>query len=371
MNLLKIVPKVTKYIIPTGILQQTAFWARFKNSHGWQSMAFDIFEPDPQRFGFWEHTGDILILLKELQPGNMIAYAPYGPEIIPAEEMQGRWLENLAEELRKFLPETCFAIRFDLTWPSPWYNDNEDLHQGYGIWNDLPDTLVQEMRLNIGTKNWNLRKAPTNVLPSNTVIIPLDNKPENLLKRMKSKTRYNINLSSRKDIHIRTSDVSDLDAWFELYRQTTLRHGIAAEEREYFQKALTTPSEDTISPVDVHLLLAEKHGQPLAGMFLALSGNRATYLFGASASHHRDLMAPYLLQWEAMMLSRENGCNEYDLFGISGSPDPAHPMYGLYRFKTGFGGDIRHQMGCWDYPLHKELYEGFRIVETVAVGYHG
>ncbi|HAH59094.1 MAG TPA: peptidoglycan bridge formation protein FemAB, partial [Bacteroidales bacterium] len=72
-----------------------------------------------------------------------------------------------------------------------------------------------------------------------------------------------------------------------------------------------------------------------------------------------------------MMLSRETGCDEYDLFGISGNPDPAHPMYGLYRFKTGFGGDIRHQLGCWDYPLTKESYESFRIAETVAVGYHG
>ena len=76
-------------------------------------------------------------------------------------------------------------------------------------------------------------------------------------------------------------------------------------------------------------------------------------------------MAVYALQWEG-----KNGCTEYDLFGISPNSDPSHPFYGLYRFKTGFGGRIYHRMGCWDYPLKAEEYDSYALTEMTAPGYH-
>jgi lipid II:glycine glycyltransferase (peptidoglycan interpeptide bridge formation enzyme) len=51
------------------------------------------------------------------------------------------------------------------------------------------------------------------------------------------------------------------------------------------------------------------------------------------------------------------GCQVYDLFGIPPDPDPAHPMAGLYLFKTGFGGRIIHRPGSWDY-LYRPLMAG-------------
>ncbi|HOI87093.1 MAG TPA: peptidoglycan bridge formation glycyltransferase FemA/FemB family protein [Lentimicrobium sp.] len=360
MEPVKVSLKKTKEIVPTGILQQTAFWAKFKHKTGWYPLAFDIFEPDPQRFGFWSHNGDILILLKETGQEGVIAYAPYGPEIVPDEELRGLWLESLSEALKPFLPERCLNIRYDLEWPSLWTGDETE-------W---PETPLQEMRFNMGTSNWNLKKAPTNILPSNTVVLPLDRDPDELLMDMKSKTRYNIRLSARKNINVRIADASGLDEWYRLYNNTVQRNHIVSEKKDYFRQVLSTQAEETISPAEITLLLAEYQGEPLAGMFLAFSGDRATYLYGASASHHRDMMAPYLLQWNAILMSREKGCTEYDLFGISGKADPSHPMYGLYRFKTGFGGIIKHRMGCWDYPLNREAYERFRINEMVSAGFH-
>lgn len=58
-------------------------------------------------------------------------------------------------------------------------------------------------------------------------------------------------------------------------------------------------------------------------------------------------MPTYALQWCAMQTARRAGCSEYDLFGVAPNADPSHPMHGLYRFKTGFGGQMYHQMGCW------------------------
>jgi lipid II:glycine glycyltransferase (peptidoglycan interpeptide bridge formation enzyme) len=77
-------------------------------------------------------------------------------------------------------------------------------------------------------------------------------------------------------------------------------------------------------------------------------------------------MAPYALQWEAICRAKSHGCTEYDMFGIAPYPSPSHPLYGLYRFKTGFGGSILHRMGCWDYPLNSARYDMYRTAEMKA-----
>jgi lipid II:glycine glycyltransferase (peptidoglycan interpeptide bridge formation enzyme) len=81
-------------------------------------------------------------------------------------------------------------------------------------------------------------------------------------------------------------------------------------------------------------------------------------------------MATYALQWEAICRSKAAGCTEYDMFGISPDPNPDHPLYGLYMFKSGFGGEIYHSLGCWDYPLDEEMYTLFRASELNSQGYH-
>ena len=122
--------------------------------------------------------------------------------------------------------------------------------------------------------------------------------------------------------------------------------------------------------VQVKLLVACFDDTPLAAMFLILSAHRATYLYGASSSRMRNLMPTYALQWRAMQIAKENCCSEYDMFGIAPCPDPSHPMYGLYKFKQGFGGDVYHQLGCWDYPLEKEKYDYFCACEMNMQGYY-
>lgn len=81
-------------------------------------------------------------------------------------------------------------------------------------------------------------------------------------------------------------------------------------------------------------------------------------------------MPTYALQWCAMQTARRAGCSEYDLFGVASNADPSHPMHGLYRFKTGFGGQMYHQMGCWDYPLDMDGYRQFAAREMSMPGYY-
>ncbi|MFZ4263414.1 lipid II:glycine glycyltransferase FemX [Sphingobacterium sp. HJSM2_6] len=366
--------KSIKDIYRTSIIQQTAYWSKVKLLQGVETSAynFKVNLPDLGLNHLEDESffiGDLLIILQKLDQDHCIAYVPYGPEIEPAEDCQGYFLEQLSEALRTSLPSSCFMIRYDLSWQSLWAKE-EDCYDLYGNWLGAPEKRIQEIRVNYSTENWNLRKANTDILPSNTILMDLKKDTDNLLGNMKPKTRYNINLSTKKGVKIKSLGLESLSIWYELYRQTALRNNFFLHDMNYFKIVLTARANDTQSPADVYLLIAEVEDKPLAAMFLVVTGNRGTYLYGASASENRNYMATYALQWKAMQLAKEKGCTEYDFFGISPQADPAHPLYGLYRFKSGFGGQVVHRMGCWDYPLSPKKYAYYASMEFKNQSYH-
>ena len=361
----EIKPKPARRLFPTPYLQQTAYWSKLKEKHGRRTAAFDIMINPASRAE--SPDGDMGIVLRRIAPGTTMAYVPSGPELLPDTEMRGLWLEEISERLRPHLPEDCLFIRYDLPWRSPWA-DEPDRYTENARWKGPPKMRIQEMRMNYDTEYWNLRKAPTDLLPPDTVLVDLCVEPDGILSRMKPKTRYNIGLSARKGVRVRDAGVNGLQAWYALYAGTAERHGMHLDDMSYFRAALEVSDADCDSPARVHLLLAETAGRPLAGIMLAISGTRATYLYGASSSAalDRGFMASYALQWEAIRRARESGCLEYDMFGVAPSPDPDHPMYGLYRFKTGFGGRIQHRQGCWDYPFDEARYDMYRASEMAG-----
>ena len=357
----------------TSILQQTAFWSQVKRNQGLDSKAFDIkvrssdlVTASPPLHYILD---DVLILFQEIGDGCQIGYVPYGPTIKPHDEIKGTFLEELSESLRPHLPQQCILLRWDLLWESLCAKD-DNYYDDHGNWLGPPATTNQEIRLNFETENWNLKKANTDILPSDTIFIDLNKDTDQLLKAMKSKTRYNVRLSQRKGVRVRRTDLHDLGIWYNLYRETCERNKICLHNMNYFQAVLATHVSNAKSPADVELLIAEVDHTPLAAMFLVFSGQRATYLYGASSSRNRHFMATYALQWEAIKRAHERGCAEYDMFGVAPHPDPGHPLYGLYRFKSGFGGHLFHRMGCWDYPLNMEKYEQYVTAEMHSQGYH-
>ncbi len=365
--------KEFKEIYETSIIQQTAYWSEVKKVQGIQSQAYNFkVKSDDLFLNQQEQTyivGDVLIIIQHLDTEHCIAYVPYGPEIEPHPENQGYFLEQLSESLRSYLPKSCIMIRFDLSWESLWAKE-DDCYDIHGNWIGGPEKRIQELRLNFNTENWNLHKANTDILPSNTIFMDLAQSEEDILGNMKSKTRYNINLSKRKGVQIRSLGIDKLDVWYELYRQTAQRNNFFLHDINYFKVVLSARANDSQSPAQVFLLVAEVDDKPLAAMFLVLTGVRGTYLYGASANENRNFMATYALQWKAMQLAKANGCKEYDFFGVSPQADPAHPMYGLYKFKSGFGGQVFHRMGCWDYPLNKQKYQYYASMEFQNQSYH-
>ncbi|MFP3089036.1 peptidoglycan bridge formation glycyltransferase FemA/FemB family protein [Treponema sp. TIM-1] len=319
-----------------GSFLQSDFWGDFKARFGWTARAF---------LADWAGAEalSLLILWRPLAPALSFAYVPWGPELPPAfptdDGARNGALKELAQALRSLLPGNTAFIRFD----PPWYTEGAET---------APPRIDPPFS-----------RAGMDVQPPDTVIMGLAASEEELLGGMKPKWRYNIGLAAKKGVVVDRRDEQDLDVFYALYRETAKRDGIAIHGPEYYKTLFVCSREK--SAQEFRLYLASHEGVPIAGSIVLFRGPEAVYLYGASSNQKRNLMAPYALQWRAMQDARAAGCMEYDLYGIPPREDPTHPMAGLYRFKTGFGGRIIHRSGSWDYTYRGARKSLFTVAESL------
>jgi lipid II:glycine glycyltransferase (peptidoglycan interpeptide bridge formation enzyme) len=320
---------------------QSGFWGSFKARFGWTTHPFLVdWGAGPAK--------PLLVIRRPLGPGLSFAYAPWGPELPPdfpagaGEDgpARSRLLAELAASLRKKLPGDTAFIRFD----PPWYTAGAET---------APPVLDRP-----------LRRAPADIQPPDTVIVDLAGDEESLLMDMKPKWRYNIRLAERKGALVQQLDEQGLEVFYALFGETARRDGIAVHSLDYYRALFETCRNYPGKGQEARLYLASFNGEPAAAIITLFRGGEAVYLYGASSDRNRNLMAPYLLQWRAMKDAKAAGCRFYDLFGIPPNEDPGHPMAGLYRFKTGFGGRIIHRPGSWDLACRPLAAGLFRAAES-------
>ena len=333
---------------------QSAMWGEFKSRFGWTAEAFLI--------DWAREKSPLLALSRRLAPGFSFAYVPWGP-VLPIDfpaDGRVKALAELAAELKPFLARNTAFIRFD----PPWYalHTEHMEHTGY----------AQEGEVSLNDEAASLtcagfRRAAATVQPPDTVIINLEPSCEEILAAMKPKWRYNISLSEKKGVQVNIGGAQELEIFYSLLRETAARDGIAIHGIGYYKTLFEICAERNQNGRDptLRLYTARHEGDTLAAIVILFYGKTATYLYGASSNIKRNLMPPYALQWRAMQDAKEAGCLYYDLFGIPPDDNPNHPMAGLYRFKTGFGGRIIHRSGSWDYPYKPAVYNLFNIAEAM------
>ncbi|MDR2477908.1 MAG: peptidoglycan bridge formation glycyltransferase FemA/FemB family protein [Treponema sp.] len=314
---------------------QSAEWGRFKGRFGWESRAFIV---------LWAGFGErpLLVLTRRLAPCVTMAYVPWGPELpasFPADGLQRNGaLAELAAKLRLLLPGDTAFIRFD----PPWY----------GRAGEQPEPFEKP-----------LCRAAADIQPPDTVLINLDQSPEAILAGMKPKWRYNIGLAEKRGVTVTMNGGETIEIFYRLLVETAARDGIAIHGIGYYQTLFEVCHDS--GAAEFRLYTARHEDDTLAAIVTLFRGTQAVYLYGASSNVKRNLMAPYALQWRAMLDAQSRGCSTYDLFGIPPSDDSNHPMAGLYRFKTGFGGTVVHRSGSWDYPCRPVLYGMFSAAEKL------
>ncbi len=299
-------------------LLQRGEWGELKRNFGWE----------PIRIIFDDKTG-AQILFRRLPLGLTIGYMP--------KPWTGNQLSVISDQAWAQIDALCKQHRAIFLKIEP------------DAWDDTQSRI----------KHQALRISPHNIQPPCTIVIDIKDSEEEILARMKPKCRYNIRLAEKKGITVRAWD--DISAFYEMMTVTGGRDGFGVHSREYYQRAYQLfHSTDACE-----LLVAEYEGKPLAALMVFANEKRAWYVYGASNDQERNRMPAYLLQWQAIRWAKARGCEEYDLWGVPDEDEETleaqfesrhDGLWGVYRFKRGFGGQLKRAAQALDRVYHPLLY---------------
>lgn len=337
---------------------QTYEWGQVKAKYGWapcyavwtEDGKFSV-SSDCQPFGGDQGKSSIiasaLILKRTAFRRFSVFYAPKGPLMDwTNESLRRRVLDDLQAFAKK---QGAIFLKID-----------PDVILGRGIpvgGDEDSENSGQAARSDLRRRGW--VESPEQIQFKNTVMVDLSAGEEEILMRMKQKTRYNIRLAERKGVTAREGRLEDLPMLYKMYAETSVRDGFVIRDEEYYMTVWKTfmqsPSPDYQSPAAIPLI-AEYNNDPVAAIFLFTFAGRGYYVYGMSRSAHRDKMPTYLLQWEAMKRAKAGGCLIYDLWGAPDVFDESDAMWGVYRFKEGLGGEVIRTPGAYDFAPNKFLY---------------
>jgi len=322
--------------LPRAHVLQTWDWGDFKSRWGWKPVRL-LFEQDGRPVAAAQ------ILRRRLSHTPLsLAYVPRGPALDYGDNsLLPRVLSVLEEDARR---QWSLFAKID-----------PDVRLGLGPENTPPVPPAAAVLELLIKRGW--QPSVEQIQFKNSVIIDLTLDENDLLARMKAKMRYNVRLASRRGVQVRPGNNADLNAFYNLYHETAERDGFIIRPRAYYLDVWT----QFLQADRAHLLLAEVEGEPIAGLMLFHFAQTAWYMYGASSNQHRNLMPSHLLQWEAIRLAKRLGCTQYDMWGAPDHFDESDSMWGVYRFKTGFGGETVRGMGAFDYPPSPWLYRAYTV----------
>ncbi len=225
---------------------------------------------------------------------------------------------------------------------------------------DLTEPGGEAVRADLSARGW--RFSEEQIQFRNTVTLDVATSEEEMLSRMKQKTRYIVRLGAKKGVSVRVGGEADWPMLYKMYAETSVRDGFVIRDEGYYRTVWESfrcqVSGTRLEPL-AEPLVAEVNGEAVAAVFLFAFAGRAYYVYGMSREAHRELMPNYLLQWEAMKWAKARGCSVYDLWGAPEVFEESDSMWGVFRFKEGLGGQVVRTLGAWDFvpnPLWYAMY---------------
>jgi lipid II:glycine glycyltransferase (peptidoglycan interpeptide bridge formation enzyme) len=303
-----------------GMLQARA-WGEFKRGWGWSPVY--LVSDDPAA------PVAALFLRRHVPALGWLWYAPKGPGVASVDQ-----LIRLLRHRGAFPGAFCVQVEPELA-------DTEEHRQA------LADA--------------GLRKAEDVQISRATVIVDLSPGEDGLLASFRPKTRYNIRLAGRHGVTVDRAGCGDAQvrAMYRLMAAAFSRAGFPLRPLAYYSGYWRLFEANGQG----QLFLARLGDEVLAGAYVVHLGDRGWYKDGGSVTRHHEVMAPHLVQWEAMRWLLARGARSYDLFAVPTSDQLAvdgHPLQGLQQFKTGFTSDVREFVGTWDLVLDERRYALWR-----------
>jgi peptidoglycan pentaglycine glycine transferase (the first glycine) len=304
---------------PGSYLQLDA-WATVKAVNGWT--AHRLGEPG-------SIAAQILVRRPRPLPWGF-AYAPRGPVAADwTADAIGRFSEAVRRDLRASAGRVSH-LRID---PE--------------IEADGPFDPDGELRRALRVHGW--RPAPP-IQPASTRVIDLRPDEDALFGALKKKWRQYVNKARSAGIRVVDAEGDRLPEFYAIYRDTADRAGFLIRTEQAYRDVW-----EAYRPAGrARLLFAETAGgEPVATLFLVRAGPRVVEPYGGMTVEGGESRANYLLKWEAIRSSREQGATSYDLWGLATG--------GIAHFKAGFGGREVRYIGAWDLVLDqlgRAIYEG-------------
>lgn len=284
-------------------------------------------------------------------------------EAIVSRDPEGRIKGSMAVLIRKIIPGMPYTMMYACRGPVTDLNDRETLkdlvdgakklakkHHSYVIKID-PDVPSSEKAYTEILKS--LGFSPIGGGAEFDAIQPQyvfrlstqDKTSEELLMALPQSTRRKVRAGAKKGVTTKICGKEAVPDFARLMLETGVRDNFVTREASYFESMLDNLGEHA------RLYMAYYEGQAIAGTLAIWYGDKVWYLYGASSNEHRNLMPNYMLQWNMIEWAVEKHCRLYDFRGVPGQVGEDHPLYGLYKFKLGFGGDYVEFVGEMDLVL--------------------
>jgi peptidoglycan pentaglycine glycine transferase (the first glycine) len=343
--------------LPNPHFLQTFEWGQVKAKYGWTPLytvwtsdgKFSVFrENDHRSLNADHYVAAALILKRQILRNGFAArvsilYSPKGPLLDWSNESLRNHVLNDLQDFAKKDGAIFLKMDPDVLLGTGVPHGEDDFIENGG------QVLVSELK----RRGWGY--SSDQIQFKNTVLIDLGPSEEELLARMKQKTRYNIRLAQKKGVTLRVGNLQDFGMLYKMYAETSIRDGFVIRDEGYYQtvwKIFMDSHEPAYEP-----LIAEVNGEPVAAIFVFFFAGRAYYVYGMSRKAHREKMPTHLLQWEAMRRAKAKGCSIYDLWGAPDVFDESDSMWGVYRFKEGLGGKVVRTLGAWDFAPNPFWYK--------------
>lgn len=328
--------------IPNAHPLQSWQWGAFKERWGWQAFPLTL------TVGNESDSSPPLaaaLILKRKVPGLpfSILYVPKGPVLdysYPAlRRVVLAQLEGFARQ------EGAIFVKIDPDVIAGWGEDDSRR-------SPISAKFVEELE----DRGW--RFSQDQIQFRNTVHIDLAREEGEILASMKQKTRYNIRLAARREVTVRLGNSNDLPLIADMYADTAARDQFTVRPIDYYLDIWRSFFEAGIAQP----FIAEYNQVPLGAVIIVSYGQRAYYMYGASSGKERQRMPNHLLQWEAIRWSKSQGNSVYDMWGAPDEFVESDPLWGVWRFKAGFNGQVIKHIGAWDYPNRPFWYWIYTVI---------
>jgi peptidoglycan pentaglycine glycine transferase (the first glycine) len=336
--------------LPLPHLLQTWEWSQVKAKYGWQPMPF-VWQSGVSG----QPSAAAMVLKRTISLGGFAAklsvlYIPKGPNLDWNDTaLRQRVLDDLQAFAKR---QGAIFVKVD-----------PDVALGTGV--PRTEEAVefnggQDTRSELTRRGWKF--SQDQIQFRNTALIDLSPSEDEMLRRMKQKTRYNVRLAKKKGVSVRAGTAADFPLLYRMYAETSVRDSFLIRGEDYYQTVWRTFGQSSIVNRQSSMpfsepLIAEVAGQAVGAVSVFYFAGQAICLFGMSRDEHREKMPNYLLQWEAMRRAKTLGCQIYNLWGAPDEFDESDELWGVFRFKEGLGGYVLRTIGAWDFPARPVMYK--------------